>query len=74
MFVETKDLAARVQDRLLERNRLCEDFFEREAGRLALARRGMSERLLQAGRPLAFGRGPWFWRWLGRGFGRILSC
>jgi D-sedoheptulose 7-phosphate isomerase len=59
MFVETKELTARVQDQLLERNRLCEDFFEREAGLLAPACREMSERFLQGGRLLAFGRGPY---------------
>jgi D-sedoheptulose 7-phosphate isomerase len=58
MLVHAKQLATRVQEQLLERNRLCEDFFEREADRLALACRAMSERFLEGGRLLAFGRGP----------------
>ncbi len=44
---------------LLERNRVCEAFFAREARRLALACREMSERFLRGGRLLAFGRGPY---------------
>src|SRR5207237_8565933 len=48
----------RVEDRLLDRNRRCEDFFAREAVRLAHASREMSERFLRGGRLLAFGRGP----------------
>jgi D-sedoheptulose 7-phosphate isomerase len=46
-----------VADQLLERNRLCQEFFAREAGRLALACREMSDRFLRGGRLLAFGRG-----------------
>ncbi|MGA2133263.1 MAG: SIS domain-containing protein [Bryobacteraceae bacterium] len=53
------DLAKRIEDRLLERNQLCEEFFAREAHRLALACREMSERFLRGGRLLAFGRGPY---------------
>jgi D-sedoheptulose 7-phosphate isomerase len=53
------DLAKRVEDRLLERNQLCEEFFAREAGRLAHASREMSDRFLRGGRLLAFGRGPY---------------
>ena len=41
------------------RNRVCEDFFAREALRLAEACREMSERFLRGGRLLAFGRGPY---------------
>jgi D-sedoheptulose 7-phosphate isomerase len=52
-------LATFVEERLLERNRLCEEFFSREAARLALACRAMAERFLQGGRLLAFGRGPY---------------
>jgi len=48
-----------VEDQLLERNRLCEEFFAREAGRLALACREMADRFLRGGRLLAFGRGPY---------------
>jgi D-sedoheptulose 7-phosphate isomerase len=53
------ELATLVDDRLLERNRLCEAFFSREAPRLAEACHEMSERFLQGGRLLAFGRGPY---------------
>ena len=53
------ELATQVQERLLERNRLCESFFAREAHRLAEACREMSERFLRGGRLLAFGRGPY---------------
>ncbi len=53
------ELATFVEERLLERNRLCESFFSREAPRLAEACREMSERFLRGGRLLAFGRGPY---------------
>ena len=53
------ELATLVEERLLERNRLCESFFSREAHRLAEACREMSERFLRGGRLLAFGRGPY---------------
>jgi D-sedoheptulose 7-phosphate isomerase len=53
------ELATQVEERLLERNRLCESFFSREAQRLAEACREMSERFLRGGRLLAFGRGPY---------------
>jgi len=52
-------LASQIEDRLLERNQLFEDFFSREAPRLAKACREMSERFLRGGRLLAFGRGPY---------------
>jgi D-sedoheptulose 7-phosphate isomerase len=52
-------LATLVEERLLQRNQLCEAFFAREAGRLAVASREMSERFLRGGRLLAFGRGPY---------------
>ena len=52
-------LASLVEERLLQRNQLCEVFFAREAGRLAVACREMSERFLRGGRLLAFGRGPY---------------
>ena len=51
------ELAKRVEGRLLERNRVYGEFFAREADRLALACREMSERFLRGGRLLAFGRG-----------------
>jgi D-sedoheptulose 7-phosphate isomerase len=50
-------LAHRIEDELLERNRLCEDFFAREATRLAAACRQMADRFLRGGRLLAFGNG-----------------
>ncbi len=52
-------LATQVEERLLTRNRIVEDFFSREAPLLAEACRSMSERFLQGGRLLAFGRGPY---------------
>src|SRR5277367_5014872 len=53
------DLTTAVHDRLLERNQIFEGFFTREAHRLALACREMSDRFLRGGRLLAFGRGPY---------------
>ncbi|MGA7925955.1 MAG: SIS domain-containing protein [Candidatus Sulfotelmatobacter sp.] len=52
-------LASQVEERLLARNQIFEQFFLREAPRLALACREMSERFLGGGRLLAFGRGPY---------------
>jgi D-sedoheptulose 7-phosphate isomerase len=52
-------LASQIEERLLQRNPLCESFFAREAPRLAIACREMSERFLRGGRLLAFGRGPY---------------
>ena len=52
-------LATQIESRLLERNRLFEEFFTREALHLAEACREMSERFLRGGRLLAFGRGPY---------------
>jgi D-sedoheptulose 7-phosphate isomerase len=51
--------AAHVAGRLIERNRICQEFFEREAHRLAELSRSMAERFLLGGRLLAFGRGPY---------------
>jgi len=48
-----------VAAQLLDRNRRFEQFFDREADRLAAACREMSERFLNGGRLLAFGRGPY---------------
>ncbi len=56
---QTQRLAGHVEEQLLERNRVCEEFFSREAGRLAFACREMAERFLKGGRLLAFGRGPY---------------
>lgn len=52
-------LATHVEERLVERNQIFDDFFSREAPRLAVACREMSERFLRGGRLLAFGRGPY---------------
>ena len=56
---QARSLAFRVEQQFLERNRVCEQFFSREAHRLALACREMAERFLHGGRLLAFGRGPY---------------
>ena len=58
-MVDVCDLASDIEERFLERNRVFERFFAREAHRLALACRDMSERFLKGGRLLAFGRGPY---------------
>src|SRR5437879_13662024 len=52
-------LATRIEEGLLARNEIVEEFFSREALRLAEACRSMSERFLRGGRLLAFGRGPY---------------
>lgn len=52
-------LTTQIEQRLLARNEVIETFFSREAGRLAVACREMSERFLRGGRLLAFGRGPY---------------
>src|ERR1700693_2181148 len=52
-------LTSQIEERLLERNQLFEDFFSREAPRLAEACREMAKRFLAGGRLLAFGRGPY---------------
>src|ERR1700742_683267 len=52
-------LAEQIEGRVLMRNEIIEDFFSREAHRLAEACHEMSERFLRGGRLLAFGRGPY---------------
>jgi D-sedoheptulose 7-phosphate isomerase len=52
-------LATQIEERLLARNQIVEEFFSREAFRLAEACRSMSERFSQGGRLVAFGRGPY---------------
>ena len=52
-------LAHYVEEALEERNRVCEEFFAREADALALVSRDMSERFSRGGRLLAFGKGPY---------------
>jgi D-sedoheptulose 7-phosphate isomerase len=52
------ELTTQIAQRLLARNQVLESFFARDALRLAEACREMSERFLEGGRLLAFGRGP----------------
>jgi len=58
-MLKAYDLASDVEDRLLERNRIFETFFAQQARPLAIACREMSDRFVQGGRLLAFGRGPY---------------
>lgn len=51
--------ADRIEASLLARNEVSRAFFDREAPRLAEVSRQMSERFLQGGRLLAFGKGPY---------------
>lgn len=51
------ELTEWIGQRILQRNAVMESFFAREAPRLAEACRAMSERFLEGGRLLAFGRG-----------------
>ncbi len=53
------ELTSKIEERLIQRNRLVEDFFAREAVRLSHACQAMSERFVAGGRLLAFGRGPY---------------
>jgi len=58
--METRSpIAIQIEERILERNQLFEQFFAQEAMRLALACREMSGRFLRGGRLIAFGRGPY---------------
>ena len=50
---------AQIEQRLLDRNPLFEEFFARESVGIAEASRAMAERFLGGGRLLAFGRGPY---------------
>jgi len=50
-------LASTIEEKLLARNQIIEQYFSRDALRLASACREMSERFLKGGRLLAFGRG-----------------
>ena len=52
-------LATQIEQRLLARNRILESFFAREANRLAVACREMSDRFHRGGHLLAFGQGPY---------------
>jgi D-sedoheptulose 7-phosphate isomerase len=51
------NLATQIEERLLLRNEILEDFFSREARKLAEVCREMAERFLKGGRLLALGRG-----------------
>ncbi len=57
MLTSQSTLAGRAQESLLGRNQLFADFFAREARPLAAACHKMSERFLNGGRLLAFGKG-----------------
>ena len=57
--MQTASLAAQIEERLLLRNEILEDFFSREARVLSVACREMSERFQRGGRLLALGRGPY---------------
>ena len=52
-------VASQIEERLLARNQIVEEFASRESFRLAEACRSMSERFVSGGRLLAFGRGPY---------------
>jgi D-sedoheptulose 7-phosphate isomerase len=58
-MIKSCDLVSDVVDRLLQRNGICEEFFAQQARPLAVACQEMSDRFLQGGRLLAFGRGPY---------------
>jgi D-sedoheptulose 7-phosphate isomerase len=58
-MTSNSQISASLEHRLLERNHVFQEFFAREAPRLATACRLMSERFLRGGRLLAFGRGPY---------------
>src|SRR6202521_2693317 len=53
------ELGTQIEQKLLARNIIFEEFFAREARHLAEACHEMSERFLRGGRLLAFGRGPY---------------
>src|ERR1700761_4316670 len=59
MLASRSSLASQVEHALNDRNELFRAFFAREAHRLAIACQKMSNRFLQGGRLLAFGRGPY---------------
>jgi D-sedoheptulose 7-phosphate isomerase len=52
-------LTLQIEERLLARNQIMQEYFSRNALRMANACREMSERFLKGGRLLAFGRGPY---------------
>lgn len=59
MLTHPLKTATHVEDALIKRNKLFSAFFGEESQRLALACREMSDRFLDGGRLLAFGRGPY---------------
>lgn len=59
MTAAPTELKRYVEESFAERNQLFEQFFAREAGTLAAACSEMSERFLNGGRLLAFGKGPY---------------
>lgn len=58
-MVKTDQLVSIIEERFLERNEVSRRFFGKESQRLAEACQRMSERFLEGGRLLAFGRGPY---------------
>jgi D-sedoheptulose 7-phosphate isomerase len=56
-MLTSSGVAAQIEERLLTRNQVMEEYFSREAPRLASACAEMAERFLKGGRLLAFGRG-----------------
>jgi D-sedoheptulose 7-phosphate isomerase len=58
-MVKTCDLVSCIEDGLLDRNRIFEEFFAQQARPLAIACQDMAQRFLKGGRLLAFGRGPY---------------
>jgi len=59
ILANSAEMTASVARGLVGRNPVCENFFQREAHRLAELSRAMAERFLLGGRLLAFGRGPY---------------
>jgi D-sedoheptulose 7-phosphate isomerase len=59
MLTHSSSAAERVASALLERNAVYERFFAPQSDALAIACREMSDRFLNGGRLLAFGRGPY---------------
>lgn len=60
MLITSKSrLATQIEERMLARNQIMQEYFSRNAVRMASACREMSERFLKGGRLLAFGRGPY---------------
>ncbi len=58
-MISTCEIAVDITARLLERNAIFEEFFDRHAHSLAEACKEMASRFLNGGRLLAFGQGPY---------------